>query len=131
LPPDLSAKNHPGARTVILNVCQIWRINHDPVEIDEDSAPECISDTKGWLNWNGDLDNPNDSEDDWVAYNEFDIEPENWIENPDCHEQRDMKAAPNVLRLIRLTRKSKKQPDMVFVTVDAVQMRRKKGVKRK
>jgi len=67
LPPPLSAKDLPGGRTQILNVRRIWRINRHPVERDEDSASESISDTEDWLNWNGDLDNPNDSEDNCVA----------------------------------------------------------------
>jgi len=62
LPPALSAKDLLGGRTQILNVRRIRRINCHPVGSDEDSAPECISDTDDWLNWNGDLDNPNDSE---------------------------------------------------------------------
>jgi len=55
LPPALSAKDLPGRRTQILNVCRIRRINHHPVKSDEDSAPESISDTDDWLNWNGDV----------------------------------------------------------------------------
>jgi len=61
LPPALSAKDLPGGPTQILNVCRIQRINCHPVKSDGDSAPESISDTDDWLNWNGDLDNPNDS----------------------------------------------------------------------
>jgi len=53
LPPALSAKNLPGGQTQILNVRRIRRINGHPVECDEDSAPESISDTEDWLNWNG------------------------------------------------------------------------------
>jgi len=74
LPPALSAKDLPGGRTQILNVRRIRRINSHPVESDEDSAPESISDTDDWLDWNGDLDNLNDSEDHWVADDESDIE---------------------------------------------------------
>jgi hypothetical protein len=51
--PGLSAKDLPGGRTQILNVRRIRRINRHPVESDEDSAPESISDTEDWLNWNG------------------------------------------------------------------------------
>ena len=54
LPPPLSAKDLPGGRTQILNIRRIRRINCHPVESDEDSAPECISDMDDWLNWNGD-----------------------------------------------------------------------------
>jgi len=57
LPAPLSAKDLNGGRTQILNVRWIRRINHHPVEIDQDCAPESISDTEDWLNWNGDSDN--------------------------------------------------------------------------
>jgi len=84
LPPALSAKDLPGGRSQILNVRRIWRINRHPVESDYDSAPESISDTYDWLNWNGDLDNPNDSEDDCAADDESDIGPNDGIEAPEC-----------------------------------------------
>ena len=74
LPPALSGKDLPGGRTWILHVCRIMRINHHAVESDEDSAPKSISDTESWLNWNGDLDNPNESEDNGAADIESDIE---------------------------------------------------------
>jgi len=64
IPPGLSAKDLPGGWTQILNVRRIRRIKRHPVESDENSAPESISDTDDWLNWNGDLDNPTDSDDD-------------------------------------------------------------------
>jgi len=86
LPPALSAKDLAGGRTQILNVRQIWRINRHPVRSDNNSAPESISDTDGWLNWNGDLDNPNDSEDDCAADHESNIGPNNGIEDPECQE---------------------------------------------
>jgi len=73
LPPALSAKDLRGGRTQILNVPWIWRINRPPVKSDDDSAPESISDTEDWLNWNGDLDNSNDCEDDCMADVESDI----------------------------------------------------------
>jgi hypothetical protein len=87
LPQPLSAKDLPGGRTQILNVRRIRRINCHPVETDEDSAPENIPDTKDWLNWNGDLDNANDSEDDCTADVESDMEQDNSIENPESKEQ--------------------------------------------
>jgi hypothetical protein len=67
LPPPWDAKNLPGGRTQILNVRQISRINRYPVKCDEDSTPESISDTEDWLNLNGDLYNPDDSDDDCTA----------------------------------------------------------------
>jgi hypothetical protein len=67
--PALSAKDLPGGRTQILNVRLIWRINRHSVESDQDTAPESISDTENWLNWNGDLDNPEYSADDCTADN--------------------------------------------------------------
>jgi hypothetical protein len=63
LPQPLSAMDIPGERTQILNIWRIGRINRHPVETDENSAPETISDCEEWLNWNVDLDNSNDSKD--------------------------------------------------------------------
>jgi len=48
------------------------------------------------LNWHGDLDNPNDSEDDCTAHVESDIEQENSNEDLECTEQRDMTTTANV-----------------------------------
>jgi hypothetical protein len=56
------------------------------VETDDDSAPESISDTEDWLNWNGNLDNPNDSEEDCAAADEYDIEYNNCMGDPECPE---------------------------------------------
>ena len=131
LPPALSAKDLIGGRTQILNVRRIHRINCHPVDSDEDSAPESISDTEDWLNWNGDLDSPNHTEDDCMADVESDKEQGNHIEDLECPEQRDLCAAPNVPRLIRPTPKSKRQAEKLFVTVDAIDTRRNKGGKKK
>jgi len=114
-----------------LNVRRIRRINRHPVESDEDSAPESISDTNDWLNWNGDLDNPNDSKEDSAADDESDIEPNSGIKDPECPEQQDVSAAPNVPRLVRPTRKSKSLAEKVLVTVNGVETRRNQGGKNK
>jgi len=90
LPPALSAKDLPGGPTQILDVRRIRRINCPPVASDEDRAPESISDTEDWLNWNGDLDNPNDSEEDHAADDDSDIEHNNCIVDPECPQQQDM-----------------------------------------
>jgi len=74
VPRALSAKNLPGGRTQVLNVSQIRQIDRHSAESDQDSSPESISDTENGPNWNGALDNPNDSEDDWDAENGSDIE---------------------------------------------------------
>jgi hypothetical protein len=131
LPPALSAKDLPGERTQILNVHCIQRINCHPVESDEDSAPESISDTNDWLNWNGDLDNPNDSEEDCAADDDSNIEHNNCIKDPECPEQQNVSTVPNVPGLVRPTRKSKRQAEKVLVTVNAVEMRRNNGGKKK
>jgi hypothetical protein len=131
LPPALSAKDLPGGRTQILNVRRIRRINRHPVESDEDSAPESISDTEDWLNWNGDFDTPKDSKEDCAADDDSDIEHNNCIEDPECPEQQDVSAAPNVPGLVRPTRKSNRQAEKVLVTVNAVETRRNKGGKKK
>jgi hypothetical protein len=124
LPPALSAKDLPGGQTQILNVRRIRRINSHPVEGDMDSAPEGISDTYDWLNWNGDLDNPNDSEEDCAADQESDIEHNNCIENAEYPVHQDVSPWSNLSGLVRPTRKSKRKAETVLVTVNAVQMRR-------
>jgi len=86
VPPALSAKDLPGGWTHVLNVCHIKPIDRHPAESDEDSSPESISDTENWLNWNGDLDNPNDSEDDWEADDESDMELDNGSEDSETLE---------------------------------------------
>jgi hypothetical protein len=63
----MSAKGLVTGRTQILNVRRIKNIDRHPAEIDGDSAPKSISNTQHLLYWNGDLDNPNQSEDDWEA----------------------------------------------------------------
>ena len=131
LPPLLSAKDLPGGRSQILNVRQIRRINCRPVESDEDSACESISDTQDWLNWNADLGNPNDSEDDCGVDVESDLELDDIIEDPDNPEQRDVRATRNVHGLIRPTPRSNGQAEMVLMTVNAMETRRNKGVKKK
>jgi len=126
----LSAKVLPAGRTQILNVRRIRRINRHPVDSEEDSAPHSISDTDDWLNWNGDLDNLNDSEDNWVADIESDIEQDNSIEATECPEQWDVGGPPHVPRLIRPTPKSKRQAERVLMTVNAIETRRNKGMKK-
>jgi hypothetical protein len=126
LPPAVSAKDLPGRRTQILNVCRIRRINRHPVESEEDSAPACIPDTEDWLNWTGDLDNPNDSEAVCAAADESDIEHTNGNEDPECPELWDVSAAANVPGLVQLTRKLKREAEKVFMTVNADQTRRNK-----
>jgi len=106
LPPPLCAKDLPWGRTQILIVRRVRTINRHPVESDEDSARESISDTDDWFNRNGDLHNPNDNEDDCGADVESDWEQDNSIEDPDCPEQRDVSATPDVPKLIWPTRRS-------------------------
>jgi len=62
-------------------------------------------DTDDWLNWNGDLDHPNDSEEHCAADDESDIQHNNGNEIPEYPEQQDVCAAPNVPGLVRPNRK--------------------------
>ena len=112
-----------------MNVCQIRRIKLHPVESDEDTVPESISNTEDSLNWNEDLNNPNDCEDNCMANDESDIKQEYSIEDPQCPEQQDVSAAPNDSRLIYPTQKSKTHTDQQLVTLNAIEMRMNKGVK--
>jgi hypothetical protein len=129
LPPALSAKDHPGGESQIFNVHRIRIISGHLVESDEDTVHENISDNHDWLNWNGDLDHPNASEDDTTGDVESDIVQDNPIKEPQCPEQQDTNATPNVPGLIRPNRKSKRQAEMVLVTLNALETRRNKKVK--
>ena len=131
LPPALSAKDLPGGRTQILNVRHIRRINLHPVKSDEDSAPGSISDTEDWLNGNGHLINPNDSEEDCAVDDDSDIEHTNCIEDPECPVLQELRAAANVPGLVRPTLKSKREAEKVLVTVNGAETRRNKGGKKK
>jgi len=131
LPPALSAKKLAGGRTQVLNVRRIRRINRHPAEGDDDSAPESVSDTETWLNWNGDLDNPNESEDDCDVDNESEVELETSFEDPECPEQQDVCATPNVPGLIRPIGRSMKSTAQGLVTVNATDTRRIRGNRKK
>jgi len=131
LPPALSAKQLAGGRIQVLNVRRIRRINRHPAESDDDSAPESVSNTENWLNWNSDLDNPNESKDDCDADNESDVERENCFEDPECPEQRDVCAAPNIPGLLRPIGMTKKRTEKGLVTVNATETRRIRGNRKK
>jgi len=128
--PALSVMDLSRGRTQICNVRRIRRINHCPVESDAHCAPGSISDSDDWLNWNGDLDNINDSEQDYAAYHDSTIEHNNCIEDPECPEQQDVCAAPNCPELVRPTQKSKRQAEKLLVTGNAIETRRNKGGKK-
>jgi len=127
----LSAKNLPGGRTQILNVHRIKRIDRYSAESDEDSAPKSIPDTKNWLNWNGDLDNPNDSEDDWQADNDSDMELGNGSEESETPQLRNMSAESNVHGLIRPILRSMKKVEKALLTVNIMETKRNTGIKNK
>jgi hypothetical protein len=96
VPPAVSAKDLPGGRTQVWNVHRIKWIDRHPAETDEDSSPESISDPRNWLNWTGDLDNPNNSNYDWEADNESDMELDNSSEDSETLEVSNVGAAPNI-----------------------------------
>ena len=127
----MAAKELTGGRTEIIYVRRIQSINRHPVESHEDTAPESILDIENWLDWNGDLDNPNDSEDDCAADVESDRDQDNSIKDPESPEQDDVGAAPDVSGLIWLTPKSKSHAEKVLVMVNAIETRRNQGVKKK
>jgi len=53
------------------------------------------------------------------------------MEDPECPEQQDVSAVPNVTGFVRPTRKTKRQAEMLLVTFNAVETRRNKGGKKK
>jgi len=93
----LSAKDLSAGRTQILNVRRIKTVDYHPDKIVENSALESISDTKHWLNWNRDLDNPNIRKVNCDADNQCDVELDNGIEDLESSELQEVSAAPNVL----------------------------------
>jgi len=101
VPPAWSAKDLPGWRTPVLNVCWIKWIDHHPAESDEDNSPDSIWDTDSWLIWNGDVDNPNNSEEDLERDDESDTEQDNGSEDSETTLLRNVCAAPNVPELIQ------------------------------
>jgi len=131
LPPALSAIDLPGGRTQVLIVHRLKRINDHPAESYDDSAPESISDTGHWLDWNGGFDNPNNSEGDCKADDESDIEPHNGIKDSESPEHWVVSATPNVPGLIRPTWRSKTLAEMGLMTVSAMETRKNKGNKKK
>jgi len=131
VPPALSAKNLPEGGTQIINVRRIQTTNYNPFKSDKEIAPESISDTEDWLHSNGDLENPNDREDDCGADIESHIDQDNSIEDQHCPGQRDENTAPIVPRLIRPTRKLNRQAELVLVTVNTMKTRRNQWVKNK
>jgi hypothetical protein len=60
-----------------------------------------------------------------------DIEHNKCIEDPECPEQQDVSATPSVPGLVWPTRKSQIQAEIALVTVNAVEMWRCKGEKKK
>jgi len=87
--------------------------------------------TMNWVDWNGDLDNPNESEDDCEADNESDVDQDNAMENLESPEKRNVSAAPNVPGLIRPTCRSNRKTEKVLMTVNATEPRSNKGHKTK
>ena len=127
----MSAKELPGGQTQVLNVPWIKRIDCHPAESDEDSAPDSILDTENWLDWNGDFDNPNDSEDDWEVDNESNMELANRTRDPETPAQWEVNAAPNVPGVILPTRRSMAMTDKVLMTANTIETRKNKGNKKK
>jgi hypothetical protein len=130
LPLALSAKDLLGGQTQVLNVHPIRRIDHHPSKHDTESAPESISDTGNWLNWNGDLDNPNKSEDDCEADNGSEKASWSGLKDSKCPECHVVRAALNVPRLIWPTQQSMQQSETGLVTVCATETKKNKGPKK-
>ena len=131
LPRALSAKDLPGGRTQVLNVRRITRIDRHPAKSDVDGSPEIISDTENWLNWNTNLDKPNNSDDKWQADNESDMALDNGSEDSETLEQRNVSAAPNVPGLIRPIRRSKIEVETALMMFSIMDTRRNSGIKKK
>jgi len=131
VPPVSSAKDLPGGWTQVLRVRRIKPIDHQPAESVEDSSPESILDTINWLNRNGNLDNPNNSEDNCEADNESDMELDNGSEDSETPQQQNGSAALNVPGMIRCIRRSKKKAETMLMTDIIMETRRNKRIMKK
>jgi hypothetical protein len=79
------------------------------------------------LNWNGDLDYPNESEDEWVENDDSDVEVDDDIKAGESPWYRVVSAVRTVPDLIRRTLRSMKHNDEKLMTVSTMETRRKKG----
>ena len=104
-------------------------MDHHQSECDEDSPPESISDSENWDTWNGDLNNPNKSEDNCEAEDQSDLVPGNGITASEGREHHVVSAKLNVPGLIRPTQRRMKQTEKWLVTVSATETKRNKGNK--
>jgi hypothetical protein len=77
------------------------------------------------------MGNPNESDDECKADNESHIHRCSGIKASETPEHRIASPTPNVLGLIRPTRKSMKYPENQLDTVSAMETRRNKGHKKK
>jgi hypothetical protein len=97
LPPILSQIDLPEGKTKVLNIHHIRRINWHPGESDNGSAAVSNSDTKDWLNWIGDIDDPNNDELDGQANDEDEMDVSN---ESNVNDELEVKAALNIPGLI-------------------------------
>jgi len=88
-------------------------------------------DTENWLNWNGDLDNPNESKDNKQVDDESDVEYDNSIEDLVDSEWQNVSAAPNTSELTLPLWRLMKLTDKVLMPVDTMYTRRNKVSKTK
>jgi len=72
---------------------------------------------------------PNDSEDDWEADTDSDMELDKGREDSETPEVRNVRAAQNVAGLIRLIRQSRKKVEQALLTVNIMERWRKKAIK--
>jgi len=131
VPPALSAKDLPGGSTQVVNVHGIETIEWHPAESDEERTPESNSHPDNWPHWNGDLDNPNYSEDNWETDNESDMDVDSGVEDPESPALRDVSATRHIPGMIRPTRRSNWQVGKVLMTGNKMETKRNIGNEKK
>jgi len=77
--------------------------------------------TKNLLHRNGDLHDPHDSEDDWEADNQSDMELDNGVKDSDTAEQGDLSVAPNVPTYIGSKQISQTIAEMVSMMISTME----------
>jgi hypothetical protein len=77
------------------------------------------------------LDNPNDSEDNWEAENESDMELDNGREGSETLELQNVSATPNVPALIWPIQQSTQKVEKSLMMVNIMETRRNNATRKK
>jgi len=107
------------------------QIGCHPGDSGEERVPKSISDTKDCLEWKGDFNYRHNSQDNWEADNESNMQQDNDSGDPATQNQQNVSAVPNIPRLIWATLRAMTKAEMVLMTVNRMETWRYEGNKTK